>query len=93
MTIDERPVPSYSRIAEWVREYGSSGADDMRALRDYIEIEANESISSLRTELHSLARGNYIEETIQKLVGAKRKVRHGTFDEWAKSMLRWMAAK
>lgn len=86
-------MPSYSRVAAWVREYGSGGIDDNRALRDYLEIEANESINSLRNELHALARGNYIEESIQKLVGAKRKVRHGTYDEWAKSMLRWMAAK
>ena len=90
MTDPNRPLPSFSRIGLWIKEYGSGGGDDMRSIRDYVEIEANEAVSALRAELYSISKGNYLEEVMHKIIGQGRQVRHGSYDEWAKLMLRWM---
>lgn len=91
MTDPNRQIPSYSRVGLWIKEYGTGGSDDMRSIRDYLEIEANEAISSLRAELHSISKGNYTEDIMHKIIGQGRKVKHGSYDEWARLMLRWMS--
>lgn len=84
-------TPSYTRVRQWVQEYGVPGSDDKRGAIDYMEIEAAEAISALRAELAAMIQGNYNEEVLDRLVGPGRKQRHGSYEEWARSMLRWMA--
>ena len=91
MTENEVIYPSYSRVYQWIREYGASGSEDVRGARDFIEIEAAESISSLRGELLAMSQQKYTDQVLDKIVGPGRKVRHGSYAEWAKVMLRWMA--
>jgi hypothetical protein len=91
MTENEVIYPSYARVYQWIREYGVPGSDDARGARDFIEIEATESISSLRGELLAMSQNKYSDETLDKIVGPGRKQRHGSYAEWAKTMLRWMA--
>ena len=84
-------IPSYARVRQWVLEYGPPGSEDKRGAIDYLEIEAQEAISALKGELAALAQGNYIEEVMDRLVGPARRQRHGSYEEWARAMLRWMA--
>lgn len=90
-TTNEPPYPSYTRISQWIKEYGVAGSDDQRSIVDFLEIEAHEAIQSLRGELFALSNGRYTETTMDKLVGPARRQRHGSYEEWAKVMLRWMA--
>ena len=83
--------PIYTKVYAWVKDYGSSGAEDSRAVRDYMEVESREAISSFQAELMGISRGNYEEEKLDVLVGVKRKTRFGTYARWAKMMLLWMS--
>lgn len=89
--MSEKPVIHYARVKAWIDQYGNSGIEDRRALDDFMTIETGEAVASLRNELIGVSRGNYSEETMDKLVGVKRKVLHGAYDAWAKLMLQWMA--
>lgn len=91
MSEREAPFPSYGRVMQWVREYGVPGSEDIRAARDYLEVEADESIGALRGELIAMSHQRYADEILDRIVGPARKQRHGSYAEWAKSMLRWMA--
>ena len=84
-------IPPYTRVRQWVMEYGAPGSEDKRGAIDYMEIEAHESISALRAELASMSQGNYNQDILDRLVGPARRQRYGSYDEWAKTMLRWMA--
>ena len=89
--MEHRRSPHYPKVIQWVKEYGSSGADDRRAVSDFMTVETQELIASLRNELASIAKGNYEARLMDQLVGAKRKDRHGSYQEWARLMLQWMA--
>lgn len=81
----------YPRITLWIKEYGNRGGEDQRAANDFVEIESHEAISSLRAELYGVSQGRYEDSLLDKTVGQGRRVRHGSYAEWAKIMLRWMA--
>lgn len=81
----------YTRIKSWVDEYGNAGQEDKRAIEEFIMIEAAEAVNLLRGELMQMAKGNYSQDNLDKIVGIKRRVKHGSYDEWAKLMLIWMA--
>ena len=86
-----RQKPNFNKIKYWVDSYGSAGAEDKRAVQDFIECEAMEAVSSLRNELYALSQGSYEESVLNNLIGPNRKDRHGSYTAWAKIMLLWMA--
>ena len=83
--------PSYKNVKYFLEGYARDGALDKRAVETFAEIEANEMVRSLRTELIAMSQGKFHEETLDLLVGVKRKARHGSYVEWAKLMLLWIA--
>lgn len=83
--------PSYARVTEWVRGYGSGGVEDRRAAEEFVVVETRELVDGLRNELIAMSRGRFREEILDQLVGLNRKTRHGSYSEWAKSMLTWLA--
>ena len=89
--MEQRVAPHYPKVQQWIKEYGSSGADDRRAVSDYMTVETQELIASLRNEIASIAKGNYDGRIMDQMVGQKRKDRHGSYQEWARLMLQWMA--
>ncbi|MCO6432586.1 MAG: hypothetical protein J5J00_17170 [Deltaproteobacteria bacterium] len=89
--MEHRHSPSYPKVKQWVSEYGNSGAEDRRAVSDFVTIEPAETVASLRNELASIAKGMYDDRLMSQVVGAKRKDRHGSYQEWARLMLMWMA--
>lgn len=90
--MEVRQKPIFNKIKYWVDTYGSSGAEDKRAIADFVECEAREAIVGLRNELFTLAQGSYDEAALNVLIGPNRKDRHGSYNEWAKIMLQWLAA-
>jgi len=82
----------YKYIKLWSDEYGKGRPEDKRALGDYIECETDQCVRGLRNELVGVSKGNYIPETLDVLIGKNRMTRHGTYDEWAKLMLQWLAS-
>ena len=89
--MEHRQSPAYPKVQQWAKEYGASGAEDKRAVHDFMTVETTELIASLRNELASISKGNYDDKKMELLVGPKRRDRHGTFQEWARLMLQWMA--
>lgn len=83
--------PIYNRVQYWVQNYGLAGIPDQKAVENYIECETREQVNMLRFELELMAQGNYKQETLDQLVGVKRRFRHESYDAWAKLMLLWIA--
>ena len=83
--------PGYRRLATWAREYGKAGAPDQRALQDFMEVETNETITALRAEIVALSHGNFLERTMDGILGKGRKLKHGSYEGWAKMALLWMS--
>jgi hypothetical protein len=79
-------------VTYWVKTYASGGASDQRCVQDFVECETSETLSTFRAELYGISQGNVAEDVLDKLVGQKRKVLHGSYVEWAKLMLMWLAA-
>ena len=61
-------------------------------MEEFIICEADESINALRFELQLVVSGKFEESVFDILIGNKRKARHGSYVEWAKLMLQWMAS-
>ncbi|MBN8549674.1 MAG: hypothetical protein J0M12_10195 [Deltaproteobacteria bacterium] len=83
--------PIYSRINYWVQNYGLSGIPDQKAVENFIECETTEAVRLLRFELELLAQGKFNQDSLDHLVGVKRRVKHESYDAWAKLMLQWIA--
>ena len=83
--------PIYQRVTFWVREYGGGDLSDKVGVETFMECETDELVVSLRNELAGIAAGNFKEESLDQIVGAKRRLRHGSYVEWAKLMLLWMS--
>ena len=82
--------PLYSKINYWVQNYGLSGIPDQKAVENFIECETAESVSSLRFELEQMAQGKFNQQNMDHLVGVKRRLKHESYDAWAKLMLLWI---
>lgn len=80
------------QIHYWVTQYGSAGISDQRAVQDFITCETDEAIRTLRNELTGLSQGKYKDETLDKIVGVKRKTLYNSYTEWAKLMLLWISS-
>jgi hypothetical protein len=72
--------------------YAAGGTEDSRSVSVFMDCEAQEAIGSLRAELRAISSGNFSAETLHTIVGKGRCAKHGTYDQWAAAMLRWMAA-
>lgn len=68
-------------------------ADDRRAVHDFMECESTEAVNALRNELVGVAQGSHPTELLDKTLGASRKIKFGSHEQWAKFLLQWMAAK
>ena len=79
------------QIKYWADAYGNSGAPDQKAVETFMDCENRESISMLRNELSAITKGAAAEASLDALLRANRKQKHGSYQEWAKAMLLWMA--
>lgn len=82
----------YAKIPYLLKTYASSTGDDRRAVENFMYCEGAETVSSLRAELTGILQCRAEDSLLDKLVGPDRKARHGTYQEWAKLMLLWMAS-
>ena len=79
------------QIKYWTETYGNSGAPDQRAVETFMDCENRESIAMLRNELSAVTKGAVADASLDALLKANRKQKHGSYPEWAKLMLLWMA--
>jgi hypothetical protein len=84
--------PFYKMISYWMQSYGSVGVADQKAVETFVECETAESVKILQSELQSVLRGNYTVDGMDKLVKAKRRILHNSYEEWAKLMLLWIVS-
>lgn len=83
--------PDYKRLRMWVDEYASAGIPDQKALEVFIECETDETIRLFRNEIMSVSKGNFNEETMDRILGKGRKAKHKTYEEWAQLALLWLS--
>jgi len=79
-------------VLYWAQNYGSAGSSDQRAVETFMECETREQVSPLRAQLYTISQGNCNKDTLDKIVGRNREVKHGSYEQWAKMMLLWMAS-
>lgn len=85
-------TPSFKYLVYWARNYGNAGIVDQRAVTDFMDCETDEPVRGLRFELQLISEGNYLEETLVAHLGPQRREKHGSFEDWARMMLLWMAS-
>lgn len=81
----------YKNLVYWVRNYGSAGIPDQRAIETFIDCETDEMIAATRSELTAVTSGKFTEAIMDQCIGASRRLKYGTYIEWAKMMLLWIA--
>jgi hypothetical protein len=84
-------MPHYPEIIYWLQNYAQPGVADKRAVETFMDCETREKVQSLKAQLYAVANGKYEDGLMQKLLGGDRKARHGSYLEWSKIMLQWMA--
>jgi len=84
-------LANYKEIAYWKQSYGRAGLPDKKAVAVFLDCESDERVNSFKAQLHSISKGGHDEKHLLPLLGADRKVRHGTFERWAQLMLIWVA--
>ena len=89
---DSQAKPSYKNLRYYLESYGVPGTTDDRAVRVYAEVEAYQAVQSLRAELIAIKEGRYSEDAMNALLGKKRAVKYGSYEDWARLMLMWLAA-
>lgn len=83
--------PHYNEVLYMLQNYGASGTEDKRAVQTFIDCETAERVSSLRGQLYSISQGKYDDRTFDAQVGVARRQKHGSYKEWARMCLQWMA--
>jgi hypothetical protein len=81
----------FPKIRELIQLYTMDGTADANAVRTFMDCENEDTIRSLRNELTGIAAGNFMDENLLGTLGIQRKTKHGSYTEWAKRMLVWMA--
>ena len=81
----------YREIKRWFDTY-AGGCEDLRSLHTFMDCEPTDRIVQLRLEFNGIAQGHANDELLIKLIGASRKLKHGSFQEWARLCLLWMAS-
>lgn len=81
----------YTRIPYWIQNYGNAGIPEQKAVEVFMDCETREMINSFRSEIQGIAQGNFQEESLDKIVGTNRKIKFGSYQEWAKLVLLWIA--
>lgn len=95
MSLDSYPAAEgkcrdFGKIHYWIRHYAGN-TTDRRAVDDFVECETREVVNPFRTQLYQIAKGNFSEDSLVKIVGKGRKSTYGSFEQWAKMMLLWLA--
>ena len=91
MSDKKENIPTYKNLRYFSKQYGRKEVLDQRAAQDFVEVEPDYIVKSLKAELLGILHGKYNDKTMDALVGLPRKVRHGSYEEWARLMLLWMA--
>ena len=81
----------FPHLKHFISIYSPPGVEDQRAVHTFMDCETTESINTLRNEIRSIASGNFHTQSLDTLVGKGRMSKYGSYDNWAKLMLLWMA--
>lgn len=81
----------FDRITFWVQNYGHPEVDEQRAVENFIICESTEALPALVAQLHRVAKGKFREEIMDLVAGKKRKIKYGSYENWAKLMLLWIS--
>ena len=82
-------IQNFDKVRFWIQNYCQGDMDDKRNLENLIICEGDEILKPFRLQLHSIAQGLYDEELMDQLAGKKRKVKHGSYENWARLILLW----
>ena len=81
----------FRNIRELIKVYAISGTEDRIAVQNFMDCENDDTIRSLRNELTGISAGNFPEENLKNLLGEARRSKHGSYVDWAKRVIVWMA--
>ena len=84
---------SFPRTRYWLNEYTQGGAEDRRAVDQFIECETRETIQAFQLELQALLQVDQPDDQLDRIIGTKRRVKHGSYANWAALMLQWLISE
>ena len=80
----------FDKIIYWNQNYAAGGIEDRRAIGDVRLCESAEFLKPFESQLYTISQGTFDEENLHQIVGLKRKIKHGSYEQWAKLMLQWL---
>ena len=82
-----RTMPKYEGVRYWVQNYADSEVEDLHTIEDFMHQEPVDRLRSFQHELHNISKGNYSDEYLGGVLSPKRRVKHGSYSNWARLML------
>lgn len=84
--------PDYKTLRYWGKQYARSEQPDQKGALEFALVEPDQLLKSFKSDLHAVSKGRYDDRVLDNIVGVKRKVRYGGYQEWARLMLLWLAS-
>jgi len=81
---------SFDKILAWIQNYGQGGIEDQKGAENCVICETDEFINPLRAQLHFISKGEFDEEALDRVIGVKRRLKYGSYENWAKLMIFWL---
>ena len=69
-----------------------AGSDLRRAVQDFVDCEPTETVSAFKLELSGIANAVHPIERLEQLLGVNIKVKYGSYEQWAKTVLLMLAS-
>jgi hypothetical protein len=93
MNQPDQPKPiMLVKVPLWIKEYGTGGRPDIDCMKDFLTCETGEAIRGLQAELLAVKNGRAEEKILDKVVGPGRKIKFGSYQQWAQYMLLWISS-
>ena len=89
---DQGSITAIPTLNYYQKSYASTiSNNDQKAVRLFKEYESLEKIRRLQAELGWVSSGQVYFQTLDSVVGKKRKSKYKGYEEWAKLMLIWLS--
>jgi hypothetical protein len=80
-------------INTYNKRYALTLTDEKKAIKLFIEYESRDMFNRLKREILAVAQSKVPEAVCERALGKSRRVKHGSYEKWAKNTLLFFAGK
>ena len=91
---NENQITNIPTVDYLIKNYAkSSNSEDQKASRIFLDFETREKLQRLRSELLHIKSGQVSQAVLDQTIGAARKVKYNSYENWAAVMLQYLLKK